>query len=212
MRAVLGARKLAAAFAGFVICMCAFGAVAQQKPLTVAIVDMQVILQQSEAAKSIQKQLESQRKSFQGEISRQEDELRNAEQELRRQRSVVTQQQFDQQRQQFEQRVAEVQRRTQDRKRTLDQSLNDSLEVLRKNVMEVVAQIAQEQQITLVLARQQVIMGEKSLDITDGVMQRLNQKLKSVSVGSAGQQTPPAQQQTQQQQPPAQGQGRPPKR
>ena len=193
-------RKLAAAFAAFLFCFSAPWAFAQQKPLLVAIVDMQVILQQSEAAKSIQKQLESQRKSFQAEISKQEDELRNAEQELRRQRSIVPQQQFDQQRQQFEQRVAEVQRRTQERKRTLDQALNDSLEVLRKNVMEVVAQVAQEQQLTLVLARQQVIMAEKSLDITDDVMQRLNQKLKSVAVSSSGQQS--------QQQPQAQAPGR----
>src|SRR5687768_12752572 len=98
-------RKLVAAFAVLAVSVWT-NVAAAQKPLTIAIVDMQVILQQSEAAKSIQKQLESQRKSFQAEISKQEDELRNAEQELRRQRSGASQQQFDQQRQQFEQRVA----------------------------------------------------------------------------------------------------------
>jgi Skp family chaperone for outer membrane proteins len=212
MRSLLSRRSLAAPFIALAVALSAANAVAQQKPLTVAIVDMQVILQQSEAAKSIQKQLESQRKSFQAEISKQEDSLRNAEQELRRQRTSASQQQFEQQQRQFEQRVAEVQRKTQDRKRTLDQALNDSLEILRKNVMEVVAQISQERQITLVLARQQVIMGEKSLDITDEVMQRLNQKLKSVTVGSSGQQPPSQEQEAQQPQRQGQGQGRTQKR
>jgi len=54
-------------------------ALAELPASVVAVVDVQFILQEAVASKSIQKQLEAQRETYQNEISKQEDRLRAVE-------------------------------------------------------------------------------------------------------------------------------------
>ncbi|MDR3515397.1 MAG: OmpH family outer membrane protein [Azospirillaceae bacterium] len=155
---------------------------AELAPATIIVVDVQKILQESKAAQGIQKQLDGQRQAFQTEISGQEDKLRAQEQELARQRSVLSADAFEQKRVAFEKQVADLQRTAQNRKRILDQAFNDSLGVVRNQMFEIVADIASEQGAKLVLSKSQVVLVEKSLDITATVMERLDKKLPQVAV------------------------------
>lgn len=148
----------------------------------VAVVDVQLILQEAAASKNIQKQLEAQRETYQNEISKQEDRLRAVEQELNRQRSVLSPDEFAQKRREFEQQVADVQRTVQARKRVLDQAFNESMTKVRDTVLQIVTEVAGEQKATLVLAKQQVVLAEKSLDLTSAVLERVNRKLPTVPV------------------------------
>jgi len=157
-------------------------ALAELPASVVAVVDVQFILQEDAASKSIQKQLEAQRETYQNEISKQEDRLRAAEQELNRQRSIVSPDEFAQQRREFEQQVADVQRTVQARKRVVDQAFNESMTKVRDAVLQIVTEVAGEQKATLVLAKQQVVLAEKSLDLTSTVLERVNKKLPSVPV------------------------------
>ncbi|EWY42146.1 membrane protein [Skermanella stibiiresistens SB22] len=148
----------------------------------VAVVDVQLIMQESVAAKSIHKQLDAQRQTYQKEIAKQEDKLRGAEQELGRQRADLPPDAFEQKRREFEQQVAEVQRSVQTRKRVLDQAFNESMKKLHDGMLQVVAEVAGEQKASLVLAKQQVVLAEKSLDLTNPVLERLNKKMPTVAV------------------------------
>lgn len=171
-----------ALFAGLLCAAVSGPAFAELKAPVIAVVDMQQILQESAAAKDIQRQLDAQRDTYQGEISAQEEKLRAAEQELARQRSILSQEAFLQRRREFEQQVAEVQRNVQARKRLLDQAFADSMKQVRDNLLQIVADVAAENGATLVLAKQQVVIVEKSLDMTEAVMKRLNEKLPNVAV------------------------------
>jgi Skp family chaperone for outer membrane proteins len=104
------------------------------------------------------------------------------EQELNRQRSALPPDDFGQKRREFEQQVADVQRTVQARKRVLDQAFNESMTKVRDAVLQTVTEVAGEQKATLVLAKQQVVLAEKSLDLTSAVLDRVNRKLPSVSV------------------------------
>lgn len=53
---------------------------------------------------------------------------------------------------------------------------------LHETMLEVVAEVAGEQKASLVLAKQQVVIAEKSLDLTGSVLDRLNKKLPTVAV------------------------------
>ena len=141
-------------------------ALAELPASVVAVVDVQFILQEAAASKSIQKQLEAQRETYQSEISKQEDRLRAVEQEMNRQRSILSPDDFAQKRREFEQQVADVQRTVQARKRVLDQAFNKSMTKVRDAVLQTVTEVAGEQKATLVLAKQQVVLAEKSLDLT----------------------------------------------
>jgi len=180
-------RRLALGLAGIAMVFCLMagqprGALAELPASVVAVVDVQFILQEAAASRNIQKQLEAQRETYQNEISKQEDRLRSVEQELNRQRSVLSPDDFGQKRREFEQQVADVQRTVQARKRVLDQAFNESMTKVRDTVLQIVTEVAGEQKATLVLAKQQVVLAEKSLDLTTAVLERVNRKLPTVPV------------------------------
>lgn len=148
----------------------------------IVVVDIQQIQQNAAAYEDIQRQLEAQREVYQEEISVQEEKLRSADQELNRQRAILSSEAFAQKRQEFDQQVADIQRAVQARKRALDQGYNNAMGQVRSALLQIVADVAGERKANLVLAKQQVLLVEQSLDLTDIVMERLNEKLPSVKV------------------------------
>jgi outer membrane protein len=94
------------------------GAAAQKLPATVAaVIDYQRILRDAAAARSIREQIETRRKAYQEEISKEEQRLHAADKEFAKQRSVLSPEAFAEKRRDFEQDVAEVQRMVQERRR-----------------------------------------------------------------------------------------------
>jgi len=155
---------------------------AEVKPSIVAIVDVQRILQASKAAKSVQDQLESQRSKFQTEISAEEADLREAEQKLSKLRETAKTEVFAEQEQKLQQRFLTVERHVQARRKTLDQASTDSMNTVRKGIVDIVSEIAKERGMNLVVVKQQVIWNDQNVDITDEVLVRLDKKLPQIQV------------------------------
>lgn len=149
---------------------------------TIMVVDVQKILQESQAAKGIQKAVESQRDTYQKEIAALEDKLRNAEQELRKQQTVLSADALANKRRDFEKQVQDVQRTVQARKRSLDTALNDSMGQVQKAMLEIIAEAARDRGANIVLARHQFVIVDTQLDVTDTVLDQLNKKLPKVAV------------------------------
>lgn len=147
-----------------------------------AVMDMQALLQNSTAAESIQSQLNAKREEFQNTIQAQETELQSAEEELSRQQSVLSEEEFAKKRQDFQRQVAEFQRNIQQRRQQLDQGYANALTTLRNEILELTADLSEEDGIDIVLSRQQVVIADKDIDITNMVMSRLNESLTSVDV------------------------------
>jgi Skp family chaperone for outer membrane proteins len=157
----------------------------------VAVVDIQRVMRESAAAKSIQGQIEKLRASYQKEITKQENDLRNAEQELNRQRTLVSPDAFNERRRQFEQKVGHLQRDVQNRKRELDKSFSTAMRTVETSLREVIEQLVTERRLSLVLIKSQTIYNAPEFEMTDEVMKRLNAKLPSVKVPPPAK-TPPA--------------------
>jgi len=146
------------------------------------IIDVQRILQESLAAKSVQQQLETQRLKFQGEIAGEEDELRKAEDDLTKSRETLAADVYADREQQLRQRFLVVERHVQSRRKALDQAFTDSMNAVRDGLQNIVASIAHERGANIVLVKQQVLWSDKQLDITDEVLLRLNKSMPSVPV------------------------------
>ncbi len=151
-------------------------------PSSVAVFDFQRILRESAAAIDVRAKVERQRQFYQDEITKEERELRALEQELGRQRAILTPEAFAKKRRDFESRVAKVQRQVQSRKRELDQAYDYGLKQVREAMGNVIAEIAKERGVALVLSRQQVMYVDDALNISDEVLTRLNQRLHTVEV------------------------------
>lgn len=151
---------------------------------TIAVIDMQRIMRESQAVRSIQQQVEKQRSDYQEKLSTKEQELRQADEELARQRTILSSEAFKEKRQQLEQRVSELQREIRTRKRELDQTYGKAIRKVQKELAQIVSDIMQKRGIDLVLTKTSVFLVHKDMEITETALSRLNENLSSVDVSS----------------------------
>lgn len=156
---------------------------AEIKPPLVAVVDTQKIQQEAMAAKGIRKQLEAQQDVYQKEIDARQEKLKAVEQELLKQRAVLSQDTMKQKRTEFEKQVADLQKLVQDRRKMLDQTYAQAMGSVNQAMQQSIDEVARSQGATMVLFRQSVMwMADRSADITDVVLERLNARLPEVAV------------------------------
>ncbi|CAK0762849.1 outer membrane protein [uncultured Gammaproteobacteria bacterium] len=155
---------------------------AQIKSPVVAVVDVQLILQESKAAQSIQKAATAQAEAYGKEIAPQEEKLRVADQELARLRTTLSQDAFAAKRRDFEKQIAEVQRNVQTRQRNLEQAVNEARQTLLKAMNEIIGEVAREKEVNLVLLKHVTMTFDNSADLTLAVLEKLNVKLPQVAI------------------------------
>jgi Skp family chaperone for outer membrane proteins len=148
----------------------------------IMLIDMQRILDESAAAKSVQKQLETQRAKFQSKTESEENELRQAEQDLDKAHDQMAADVYAEREQQLRQRFLAVERHVQARRKVLDQGFTDSMNEVRSSLLDIVQDVARERGANLVLTKQQALWADKEFDVTDEVLDRLNKKLPQVTV------------------------------
>lgn len=151
-------------------------------PAVVAVVDVQKIMRESSAAKSVRDQLAAKRTEYQKMVNGDEQKLREEEQKLATEKSKLTAEEFAKKREAFAGKVKATQEEVQGRARVLDNAFNGALEEIKKALGQVVANAANEHGATVVMDRGQLLIVESSLDMTDEVLVALNKALPSVSV------------------------------
>ncbi len=156
----------------------------QLEPAVIVFIDQQLILRESEAAKSIRKQIDGYRVAYREDIVADEKRLRKEEQELKRQRPLLSPEAFTAKRRLFEDSVARVQRSVQDRTRLLDKAYTQSMNEVGKVMRVIVAELTQEMGFNIVLEKSQILFARRNLEITAHVLERLNKKLSHVEVPS----------------------------
>ena len=175
--------RIIAVLALLTLIPCTAWAEAVKAPPTVALlVDVQRILDESLAAKGVQKQLDSRRILFQSETEKEENQLRLAEQELNKVHDRLSPEAYAEREQQVRQKFAVVERHVEARRKLLDQSFTDAMNTVRDTLLSLVQDVAKERGANLVVVKQQVLWADKPLEVTDEVLARLNKTLPRVVV------------------------------
>jgi len=164
----------------------ALPAAAQDKPIKIAIIDIDAIRLHAAVVKDIRSQIVKFRKLYQATIQKEEEELRNANQELARKRAILTPEAYAQERRKFEQRLANVQRLLQTRKQDLDKAQGDAMSKVEGILNGIVLEMAKEKGLDLILRKNQTVLGAKSLHITKEVLDILDKKLPSLELVGLG--------------------------
>ncbi|MEI6985352.1 MAG: OmpH family outer membrane protein [Rhodospirillaceae bacterium] len=155
---------------------------AEIKPPLIAVVDVQYVLHESTAGKGVQKVIDSKSEVFAKELAAQEDKLRQTEQDLGRQRGTLSEEAFAKKRRDFEKQLGDYNRDGQARRKSLEQGGNEAMQAIHRAMLEIIAALVQEQGVNIVLSKQQVVIVEKSMDLSQDVLERLNTKIPSVVV------------------------------
>lgn len=168
-----------------VLVMVGFGAdavYAQEASVKYGVVDMNRVMQATDAAKGILSDLEGKRKEYQTQIKKEEDTLNAAEKEIIKQKETLSAAEFDVKRGEFQKKLQNAQKMVQDKKRTLDEAFSASMGKLRTEAAKVIAEVAKERGYAAVFTADAVIMADDDLDMTKDVVERLNKNVKKIPV------------------------------
>ncbi len=148
----------------------------------IAVVDVEAILAQSSAAKSIKKQVNKKRDGFLAQVKAEEEKLRNEQKAIESKFADMSQEERQKKAQEFEKRRLEARNTIQKKKANLDKSYSTAMNTLTKVIFEVCQELANERKIDLVITKQNIIVGNQSLNITGDVMNRMNKKLPNLTL------------------------------
>lgn len=170
--------------AAFIICL--GGISAQAAETSIAVVDVQKLMTESKAAKDIQQQMQKKKDSFLAELSKEETELRDKEKKLVAEKANLSEEEFAKKAKEFEQKLIETRKAAQGKKRTIDEASAKALAKLRNEIYKVVEVISAEKGYNLVISRQYVVLGEKSIDISDEAMTKLDAAITKIPLEAKG--------------------------
>ncbi len=150
----------------------------------IAVVNMQKVLEESSAAKTIKEQIRRKRDDYQAQITKQEEELRSSDKQLSEQRTILSPEAFEEKRKEFKEQLIEMQRDVQIKRAELDKSLGKSLNTVQTTVNEIIKNMAAERGFSIAIAipSAQILYSSNDLDITEDVLKSLNQKLPDVQI------------------------------
>ncbi len=157
-------------------------AVAEDSKPIIAVVNVQQVMKDSTAAKSVREQLESKQKAFQADITKKEEALKKEDQELGKQKSVLAKEAFEEKARAFRTKATEVQKEVQSKKAMLDNAFERSLGDIQKATTDIIADLAKEKGFLMAVPTSQILYADNKLDISAEVLKRLNDKLPKVNV------------------------------
>jgi len=173
------------------LCAGISSALAQQAPasppasptnLTVLVVDVQSLLQNSKAAKMVRQQIEQKRNEYAKDISHQEETLRQERDALQRQQSSLSAEAMNQKGREFQQKVNELDRNVQSKRQALEKSNTDALEKIQQAMVKIIGEIAKDRKANLVFQRSELVLYDQAFDVTDTVLQKLDEQLPTLTV------------------------------
>ncbi len=160
--------------------------------LNVIVVDVQALLQNSKAAKMVRGQIEQKRNEYTKDISRQEEALRTERDTLQRQQATMSPDALNKKGREFQQKVNDLDRDVQSKRVALEKSNSEALTRIQQTMLKIIADIARQRRANLVLQRTDLVLFDQSFDVTDQVMQKLDEELPVLNVNFATPEPVPA--------------------
>jgi Skp family chaperone for outer membrane proteins len=177
------------------LCCGAGGALAQQPAqpaapapatpptsMSVMVVDVQSLLQNSKAAKMVRDQIEGKRAEYAKEISRQEETLRQERDTLQKQQGSLSAEQLNTKGREFQAKVNELDRDVQAKRQALERSNADALQKIQESMVKIITEIAKDRKANLVFQRSELVLFDQGFDVTDQVLTKLDEQMPTLTV------------------------------
>lgn len=159
---------------------------AETTTLKIAIVNIEAIRGQSTAFQKAMAEIKTFSDGINAELDGEGEDLQKANEELGRKRTLLAPEAFAAERKKFEDRVATFQRKVQQRQKSLTETQANAMRQIDGKIIEIIAQYAEANNISLILPESVVVISAKTMNINDYVLKQLNQELPSVTVKAPG--------------------------
>ena len=148
----------------------------------VALIDLNFVLRNASATVKVRELLDEKKAEFSSEFQVKEAELLERERELNLRRSLLSEADFNIEVQAFQNDVAAIQREIQFKRNSLDKAFQDAQDNLRNLAIEIVTQIAQNEQLDMVMTKETSLIFRPNLNITDRVLAILDERTKNARI------------------------------
>ncbi len=159
--------------------------------LTVLVVDVQALLQNSKAAKMVRGQIEQKRTEYTKEISHDEETLRAERDALQRQQGSISAEALNKKGREFQQKVNDLDKNVQSKRQALEKSNNEALQKIQEVMLKIITDITKQRKANLVFQRSDLVLFDQGFDVTDEVLQKLDEQLPTLSVNFVAPAPPP---------------------
>ena len=152
------------------------------EPVSLAVIDFRGVLAKSEAARNIRSAVDEKRQELRKYFLGVENSLRDEQKNLSKKRSIVTAEAFEKRARKLKEKAQSAQKLAQTSNQKLKKSFDQAMDKVQKELLRIVAEVAEESGVGVVLFRSAIVIAVKKLDISKEVLKRLNKKLPDVKV------------------------------
>lgn len=146
----------------------------EEAPVAILVVSMDRILRDSQAGQSIREQAEELSTALRTELDLRREALREEERDLASLRDGLERATFNQRAEEFEEKVRALRRDEQDDGARLQRALARATSELRRSLQPILVTIMSERRAGVMLDEQHVLFNDKSLDVTEEAIKRLD--------------------------------------
>ena len=148
----------------------------------VVYIDMNIIINNSKAGLSINKQMKNLIDQNNKDYENIEKKLIKEENDLLKKKNVLDPEKFNEEINNFRIKINDFKKK---RKNTIENIKNKNVEAkseLVNYVTKILAQYSQENNLSLVLNKESIIIGKKEIDITEKILELLNREIKDIKL------------------------------
>lgn len=154
----------------------------QRIPLNLAILDFDLVVNTSKAAKAANEALKKRTEGYEAELNKQQKALVDAVNKLRKDQATLSPEELKKREDALRQQDEKLRQQVQTRGKELQEMRLKVSREIREALVAVTADIAKERQYTLVLNKDSVVLAANAFDISNEVLKRLDAKLPAVKL------------------------------
>lgn len=147
----------------------------------IGVVDMKKILAQSSAYQLLVDQFEEKRRKHRNNFTKLEDVIRDDESNLLKQKTVLSKEVYAQKVKELNKKINELKSKQKADVQKFEKEFEKSTFKIQGALVDVLSMIANKNNLDLVLAKNQVILVGKEVDMTDAAIKELNKVLPKIS-------------------------------
>ena len=143
----------------------------------VGVVDMRKILNESTAYQGVVEQFEDIRRKQRNRMTKKEDELRDEENNLFKQKNIISKEAYSKKLKDLTNKVNLLKKETNEEIKKYEITFEKATMKIQSSLVDVLAKSQMTKQLDLVLAKDQVLLVGKDIDLTDESVEKLNEIL-----------------------------------
>jgi len=145
-------------------------------------IDVNFLINNSLAGKSIIKQLEVINKSTNQQFKKKEEDLKKQEIKITSQKNILSKEEYAKKVKFFSKQVSEYNLFRNNEINGISKIKNQAQKTLLDSLTQILAQYSKDKSISYIISKQNIIIGKKDLDLTNIILKILNSKIKNIKL------------------------------